>query len=131
MPSILVIEDDNVMQIILQAVLQKQGYTVSIAQNDHQAFDLLNQQHFDLIITDLMLPFNGGPELLRKLKTDPDQKNIPVIAISSDVKEKSVQEAFATGADHFLRKPCPPGELFSCIQRLLTIKPVPVKHLIS
>jgi DNA-binding response OmpR family regulator len=119
MQSILVIEDDNVMGVILQLVLEKRGYKVSVIKNGQEAFNLLNQHSFDLIIADLMLP-SGGLELLAQLKTNTTHKNIPVIIIATVAEENTIQQAFDLGADDFLKKPCAPGELISRVQRLLT-----------
>ena len=120
MKSILVIEDDIVMCNMLQLILRKQGYIVSIAQNGQEAFSLLKQGHFDLIVTDLMLPFANGLEVISKLKTNGAQKNIPVIILSAVTDERTVREAFDLGADDYLKKPFAPSELVSRIHRLLT-----------
>ncbi|HEY0610726.1 MAG TPA: response regulator transcription factor, partial [Chitinophaga sp.] len=120
MKSILVIEDDIIMCNILQLILKKQGYIVSIAQNGQEALSLLKKGHFDLIVTDLMLPFANGLELVSKLKASASQNKIPVIILSAVTDERTVREAFDLGADDYLKKPFAPSELVSRIHRLLT-----------
>jgi DNA-binding response OmpR family regulator len=124
MQSILIIEDDIVMSNILQLILRKQGYTVSIAQDGQQALSLLKQGRFDLILTDLMLPFANGLELVSKLKANATQRDIPVIVLSAVTDERMVQEAFALGADDYLKKPFAPSELVSRVHRLLNTRKI-------
>ena len=124
MQSVLIIEDDIVMCNILQLILRKQGYTVSIAQDGQQALSLLKEGRFDLIVTDLMLPFANGLELVSKLKANATQRDIPVIILSAVTDERTVQEAFALGADDYVKKPFAPSELVSRVHRLLNTRKI-------
>ncbi|RPE13301.1 response regulator [Chitinophaga lutea] len=122
MPRILVIEDDVLMCRALTLMLSKQGHTITIAQNGKDALKFLQETQFDLIITDLMLPFASGMELISRLKMNELQGNTPVMVVSSVAHEKTIQDAFNLGADDYLKKPVTPSELISRVNRLLLKK---------
>ena len=122
MPRILVIEDDVLMCRALTLMLSKQGHTITIAQNGKDALKFLQETQFDLIITDLMLPFASGMELISRLKMNQLQGNTPVMVVSSVAHEKTIQDAFNLGADDYLKKPVTPSELISRVNRLLLKK---------
>ncbi len=122
MPKILVIEDDVLMCRALTLMLSKQGHTITVAQNGKDALRFLQETQFDLIITDLMLPFASGMELISRLKMNQLQGSTPVMVVSSVAHEKTIQDAFNLGADDYLKKPVTPSELISRVNRLLLKK---------
>lgn len=117
---ILVIEDDPMLLETISMILKKRGYTVFEACNGKEAFAALEERDYDLILTDLMLPYANGLELLNKIKNDQRHKDSPVVIISAVDNEDIISEGFGSGADDYLRKPFVPGELVSRINRLLT-----------
>lgn len=108
------------MSRALTLMLSKQGHIVTIAQNGKEALKFLQEVQFDLILTDLMLPFANGMELISKLKQHQLQGNAPVIVVSAVTHEKTIQDAFDLGADDYLKKPITPSELISRVNRLLS-----------
>jgi CheY-like chemotaxis protein len=73
-PSILVVDDEKMVRDITQAFLALNGYEVRTAADGREAFDMLLNNHYDVVITDLHMPLMGGSELLEKisqLKADP------------------------------------------------------------
>ncbi|MBC7915644.1 MAG: response regulator transcription factor [Pyrinomonadaceae bacterium] len=109
--KILVIEDEVLMLKALEFRLRKDGYDVYTAADGAQAVELINSQSFDLIITDIMLPFVGGLEIVSKVKGNPATKDTPVIMLSAVGLENIVLEAFQLGADDFITKPFNLSEL--------------------
>lgn len=110
-PKILIVEDEELMLKALQFRLGKEGYQVFIAKDGMQALELIKDTLFDLVITDIMLPFVGGLEIINKIKTDPASKDTPVIVLSAVGLEKTVMEAFQLGANDFITKPFNLSEL--------------------
>lgn len=110
------------MSRALTLILSKQGYSVTIAHNGKEALQFMDQGGFDLIITDLMLPFANGMELISRLKQNRLKGEIPVMVVSAVSHEKTIQDAFNLGADDYLRKPITPSELVSRVSRLLARK---------
>lgn len=119
--KILLIEDDEVMPKIVERILHKEEYTIEHVTNGKEAFQKLDDTNyaFDLIITDIMMPYANGFEILSKVKNRKEGKPIPVIIVSNAGNEDMILEGFKLGADDFLKKPVIPGELLIRVKRLL------------
>jgi two-component system, OmpR family, response regulator VicR len=115
--KILVIEDDILMVKILEFVLRKEGYQITIAKDGIEGLEKIQSFNPDMIITDIILPFKSGLEIISFVKEN--HKNIPVIVVSSmGEEERTVMEAFNLGADDFVSKPFNPNELKLRVKRL-------------
>lgn len=114
---ILVAEDDELILRTIEHKLVKGGYEVLLTRDGKEAIDTLKNTDVDLIISDIMMPFASGIEILSALKeTD---KKVPVIMLSSMGQEQVILDAFALGAYDFIVKPFSPNELILRIKRLL------------
>jgi signal transduction histidine kinase/ActR/RegA family two-component response regulator len=103
--TILLIDDEDPIRATTKAILTKNGYTVEVAANGRDGFDvfLLSQGKFDLVILDLIMPHRGGRETFTKIREiDP---NIPVILSSGFSKEEDLQAMREKGISGFLQKP--------------------------
>lgn len=117
--KILVVDDDvNIKQIIIFK-LKNTGYEVYSATNGVEALDFLKKQKVDLIITDVMMPFMTGKELIVELKQNPDTKNIPTVMLTSRTLEKEIIEGLSLGADDYIKKPFSPNELLARVKMVL------------
>lgn len=120
MSKILHIEDDPVMRMAISKILQKNNYEVISASDGKKAFEILEKQKdFDLIISDIMLPYYNGLEILSKIRTDSDIRHIPVVMISSDGNEDIISECLSAGADDYIKKPIMASELIVRIKKLI------------
>ena len=116
--KILVAEDDSMMRRIIELRLKKDGHEVIMAADGREAMEHINQcENFDLIITDIMMPFSSGLEIIGKVKCNVEKK-IPVIVLSAMGQESIVLEAFTLGADDYITKPFSPNELSMRVKRL-------------
>lgn len=121
MNKILLIEDDEVMPKIIERILHKEEYHLDHVTNGKEAFQRLDETNYgyDLIITDIMMPYANGFEILSKVKSRKEGKPIAVIIVSNAGNEDMIMEGFKLGADDFLKKPVIPGELLIRVKRLL------------
>ena len=113
--KILVAEDESITLATMQFRLKKDGHEVLIANNGQEALTLLQNHSPDLVITDIMMPFASGLEVLSFVKKQP--KPVPVIVLSAMGQENVVVEAFNLGADDYITKPFSPNELALRVRR--------------
>ncbi len=118
--KILVAEDEMIMSKTIEFRLKKDGYEVIVCQDGKQAIDQLEKSAPDLIITDIMMPYYSGLEIIGAVKKMKDRK-IPIIVLSSMGQENVVLEAFQLGADDFITKPFSPNELSMRVKRYLPL----------
>jgi len=119
MKSILVIDDDEIIQNVLEKVLQKEGFKVEVARNGKEGLGKMDLMPYDLVITDLMMPYANGFEIISKLKQHPNTASAAVIVVSSITHEASVMDSFKLGVDEYIRKPIMVGELILRVNKLL------------
>ena len=122
MPNILVIEDDDIMLKAIRNILTKGGYNVVIAKDGKEAFEKLENSEYEVVITDLMMPYANGLEVVSKLRSDETKRNVGIIVISSVGNEETITEAFRLGADDYLKKPIMAGELLIRVRKLFANK---------
>ncbi|HEY5511577.1 MAG TPA: response regulator [Prolixibacteraceae bacterium] len=118
---ILVCEDNEVIIKVIEYKLRHDGYIVEIAKDGNSAIEKLNQTNYDLILTDLLMPFIGGLELINKIRNEL-KSNVPIIVLSALVQENTIIEALKLGADDYITKPFSPNELSLRVKRLLIRK---------
>jgi DNA-binding response OmpR family regulator len=114
--KVLVAEDDMIMLKTIEVRLKKDGYDVITAQDGRDALKKFEQQSPDLIITDIIMPFLTGLEIVGAVKNK-GGKDTPIIVLSTMGQENVVLEAFKLGADDFITKPFSPKELSMRVQR--------------
>lgn len=118
--KILVAEDEKMMLKAISFKLQKEGYDVTTAEDGRQALDLLQKERFDILITDIMMPFASGLELVSSIREK--DNDIKIILLSSLGQESTVVKAFSLGADDYMTKPFSPNELIVRVKKLLMQK---------
>lgn len=118
---ILVVEDDKLMLTLLEFKLKEQGYVVTTAENGMLAKEMVQNQSFDLIVSDIMMPYFSGLELANVLRNDL-KKTTPLILLSASGQESTVIEAFELGVDDFISKPFSPIELVVRVKKLIQSK---------
>lgn len=112
---ILIAEDDELILKTVEHKLAKEGHEVILTRNGKDAIDTINSREVDLVISDIMMPFSSGLEILSASKES--GKNIPIIMLSSLGQEDVVLNAFNLGASDFIVKPFSPNELLLRVKR--------------
>ncbi|MRX63979.1 response regulator [Maribacter luteus] len=116
--KLLLAEDDELLASLLKFRLQKEGFQVNISSNGKEVKEHLEKEVPDLIISDIMMPYFSGLELVDYVRNELNSK-IPIIIISSAGNEENVLKAFDLGANDFISKPVSPAELIMRINREL------------
>ena len=116
--KLLLAEDDELLAALLNFRLQKGGYEVSLSNSGRQVKEYLSHTIPDIIVSDIMMPYFSGLELIDYVRNE-IQSNVPIIIISSAGNEENVLNAFELGANDFLSKPVSPSELLVRVERQL------------
>lgn len=117
--SILIVEDHRELRSYLQSILTRE-FRVFLAANGTSALDLLQTEKIDLILTDLMMPYMDGFELVDHLKKDKELKKIPVVVVSARTEKKEKLNLMSKGAEDVISKPFDKEELTLKIQNILS-----------
>ncbi len=113
--SILIVDDEEILQDVLTSLLTKEGYSTLSAGTGREALDLLAREEVELILLDLMLPDTSGLEVLKRVRaSDPDQVVIVITAFSSI---EGAIEAMREGAFHYIPKPFKNEEVLLTIRK--------------
>jgi two-component system, cell cycle response regulator DivK len=102
---ILVVEDNEANQLLVQAVLELEGYQVEVAGSAPEALDQLQASAPDLILMDVQLPGEDGLTLTRQLKADPATREIPVVALTAHAMAGDRELALNAGCVGYIAKP--------------------------
>lgn len=102
---ILVAEDDGMTLKLYRDLLNALGYKVSEARDGYEAVQCAAREMPDLIILDMKLPVMNGDDAARMIRTNPDTRHIPIIAVTASVMKGQEQEMMDAGCDGYLCKP--------------------------
>jgi DNA-binding NtrC family response regulator len=114
---LLIVEDDPEMRDLLRKVLDKEGYRVSVSGDGHQALIALDRETFDLVVTDMLMPCDGGLELLETVHRI--HPSLPVIIVTAFGDWHSYSRALELGAAAFISKPLRMAELIAAVHAAL------------
>ena len=117
--TVLVVDDDPVIQKLLQVNFEMEGYTVLTAGDGLEGLERARADSPDVIICDIMMPRMDGLEVTRALKGDPATSSIPILLLSAKAQQADVAAGQATGADDYVTKPFDPLDLLQRVAGLL------------
>jgi CheY-like chemotaxis protein len=119
MPTILLVEDNELNRDMLSRRLVRKGYDVLIAEDGAKGLSAATDGKPDLILMDMSLPVMDGWEATRRLKAEPQTRAIPVIALTAHAMSSDREKAVAAGCDDYDTKPVELERLLAKIERLL------------
>jgi CheY-like chemotaxis protein len=102
---ILVVDDDPRLLHVVSMYLSIEGYDVDTAPNGEEGLQHLEAQRPDLVILDVMMPGIDGLEACRRIKSNPDTRDIPVVLFTALSRTDDVESGRAAGANRFINKP--------------------------
>ncbi len=119
MPTILVVDDEPTIRVLVRAALEGSGYGVLEAVDGATALEMARSQRPDLLLLDVALPRMSGLEVCRRLKRDPATAGTPILLITGFVQQAERQAAAEAGAEGFIAKPFSPAALVAQIDDTL------------
>lgn len=114
---ILIVEDEKQIARFLQMELEHEGYECGIEYNGAAALDRIGQEHFDLILLDIMLPGTDGFHICRRIR---EEKEVPILMVSAKREDMDKIRGLGLGADDYIIKPFSPTELVARVKAHIT-----------
>lgn len=115
-PCVLVADDEERILILLQANLEAFGFEVRTAEDGNQALQLLENESFDAVITDMNMPGAGGMDIIRYVRRELGP-SLPVIVITAYGSVQNAVHAMQAGATDYLEKPFDMSDLRKCLSK--------------
>lgn len=129
MLNILVVDDDSNIRMFLQAVLENAGYGVLTATNGKHALDVMDREHIDLVVLDVMMPEMDGYEFTKTLREA--DNNLPILMVSAKQLPQDKHKGFIVGTDDYITKPIDDEEMLYRIKALLRRAKIANEHKIE
>ena len=117
MVTVLVAEDDSKLRQLFCTVLERNGYRALPAKDGEEALDILDKEHIDLIISDIMMPKVDGYELTQMLRDA--NYHIPILMVTAKEQFEDKQRGFLAGTDDYMVKPVDVNEMVLRVGALL------------
>ena len=114
---ILVVDDDKHTRQLLRAILENEHYTVSTAADGEKALALMDSEHIDLVVLDIMMPHMDGYEFTKALREV--ENNLPILMVSAKQLPEDKKKGFLVGTDDYMTKPIDEEEMLLRIKALL------------
>jgi two-component system, cell cycle response regulator DivK len=119
MPTILLVEDNDLNREMLSRRLTRRGFTVLLAVNGQEGVNIARADRPELILMDMSLPIKDGWTAARELKADPDTRAIPILALTAHAMAGDRDQALQAGCDDYDTKPIELDRLLDKIHTLL------------
>jgi signal transduction histidine kinase/ActR/RegA family two-component response regulator len=123
-PRILIVEDNQVNQKLVSALLNKSGYSVTIAANGIEALEALQKTDFRMVLMDVQMPVMDGLETTRRIRRDPRWQSIPIVAMTARAMEGDKQSCLSVGMNGYISKPIHAAHLLSVVEEFSARQPV-------
>jgi two-component system chemotaxis response regulator CheY len=118
----LVVEDSPMMrQLLVLALSRVRNLHVTEADDGVDGLRKLAKERFDIILTDINMPIMDGLKLVRRVRSDPTHKDVPVIVITTEGSSEDRNRAFQLGANAYITKPIQAPQVIAKVRELLKI----------
>ncbi len=118
--KVLIAEDSSVIQNLTRKILQAQNFEIYSAKNGQQVIDMLEKDDYDIILMDINMPVMNGMECTKKIRSmeDEKKKNIPIVAITGNAMNYTMEEFKEAGINDYLQKPLNFDKLVNVVKTL-------------
>lgn len=118
-PTVLIVEDEPPLVELISYNLEKAGFQVQIARDGDEAMLAVAEQKPDLVLLDWMLPYVSGIEICRRIRRNPETRDLPIIILTARGEEDDRIRGLDAGADDYVVKPFSPSELIARVRAVL------------
>ncbi len=119
MKNILIVDDSLTNLLLLQNILEEEGYHVLKTTNVKDSIKIINANKIDLILLDIMMPGENGFNLLEQVKCDNNSSNIPIIMVTAKNNKEDREKAKKLGAIDYVEKPIEIDDIIARIKKVL------------
>ncbi|MBN9295412.1 MAG: response regulator [Filimonas sp.] len=124
-PTVLVIEDDHIMLTLTTMMLKQAGFDVIAVGNAAEAEQCVHTASYDLVVTDLLMPYGSGFALIEAVRSRTEENNTPVIVVTSFANEDTVHALSLLNVSAVLKKPLTMDGLITAVKQELATTGVP------
>ncbi|HEY9650875.1 MAG TPA: response regulator transcription factor [Coleofasciculaceae cyanobacterium] len=117
--KLLLVDDEPGVRESVKEYLEESGFTVQVASNATDAWQMVQQKTPDLVISDVMMPQVDGYQFLKQLRDDPRFKSLPVVFLTARGMTSDRIQGYQAGVDAYLPKPFDPDELIAIVENLI------------
>ena len=117
--EILIVDDEPSIVVPIQFLMEQQGYSVLVAENGHDALDMIYKYNPDLVLLDIMLPGIDGYEVCEIVRLNPKLRGVKIIFLTAKGREVEIAKGLALGADAYITKPFSNAELVAKVKTVL------------
>jgi DNA-binding response OmpR family regulator len=119
MAKIVIAEDEPDIRELIAFTLRFAGYEVITGSNGEEGYLLAKKEHPDLVMLDVRMPKLTGYEACKRIKSEPELADVPVIFLSAKGQESEKEQGLAAGAEEYLLKPFAPDQLVERVKAVL------------
>lgn len=121
--KILIVDDEPNIVTALEFLLERNGYQVLVARNGAAALELIEAQHPDLVLLDVMMPVKSGYEVCQRIREHGEWRDIKIVMLTAKGSDVEMNKGLSVGADLYITKPFSTQELVARINGLLGAGP--------
>ena len=118
--TIMIVDDIPVNTILLEKILEKEGYRLYSYNNSLQAMEAITEIVPDILLLDIMMPGLDGMAFLKRLRSNNSYDNVRIIMVTAVSEQEEITKALALGANGYITKPISPKKLIGCINEQLS-----------
>lgn len=117
--KILVVDDDPNLRVLLRQMLVLRGFEVVDAEDGEDALNVVKEAKPDAVVLDVMMPIMDGITVCKRLRSQPETAQLPIIMLSGKASQEAVEEGLQAGANKYLCKPISMAELIEHVREVL------------
>ncbi|WP_078555080.1 response regulator transcription factor [Bacillus alkalicellulosilyticus] len=119
MKRLLLAEDEDVLRMLIMDTLEDEGYAIDEASDGLQALAAIQENEYDLILLDYMMPGMSGIEVIEKVREMEEKNHVKILMLTAKSQKKDEEAVIEAGADYFLAKPFSPLKLAELVEDIL------------
>ena len=117
--SVLVVDDEPLTQDLLRLMLEPAGFRVTGAEHGLEALQKVQESKPDIMILDVMMPHMDGITVCRKIRSNPETADLPIVMLSGKTHLNAIEEGIEAGANRYLAKPMSRNDLIQNLREVL------------